>query len=183
MAECPWPPLRRQLGLPALKLQLGKKESHLRCKESWMRLEGTTVKNYNDVLIVTIARRKNTGVSAAATTSQIGLNWGEDPGQNYLEEIQDNQRGSSTRKPLCLVLGLVASQRTRSSPFEVTGEGDRVTSTFLRCLCQRQNSKAFEYVDRESLWKILEMCGFPDKLVNLSTLSNFSTKECWKSVS
>ena len=44
MTECPWPPLRRQLGLPALKLQLGKKESHLRCKESWMRFEGTTVK-------------------------------------------------------------------------------------------------------------------------------------------
>ena len=87
MTECPWPPLRRQLGIPALKLQLGKKESHLRYKESWMRFEGTTVKNYNDVLIVTIARRKNTGVSTAATTYHTCLNCGEDPGQKFLEEI------------------------------------------------------------------------------------------------
>ena len=57
-----------------------------------MRFEGTTVKNYNDVLIVTIARRKNTGVSAAATTYHTCLNCGEDPGQKFLEEIQDNQR-------------------------------------------------------------------------------------------
>ena len=54
---------------------------------------------------------------------------GEDPGQNYLEGIQDKHRGSSTRKPLCMVLGLVASQRTGFS--ELTGEGNRAKSTLL----------------------------------------------------
>ena len=72
-------------------------------------------------LIVTFTRRKNIGVSAAATTYLTPLICGEDPGQNYLEGIQDKHRGSSTRKPLCMVLGLVASQPTRFS--EITGEG------------------------------------------------------------
>ena len=80
-------------------------------------------------LIVTFTRRKNTGVSAAAITYLTPLIFGEDPGQNYLEGIQDKHRGSSTRKPLCMVLGLVASQPTRFS--EITGEGNRAKSTLL----------------------------------------------------
>ena len=72
-------------------------------------------------LIVTFTRRKNIGVSAAATTYLTPLIWREDPGQSYPEETKDKHRGSSTRKPLCMVLGLVASQPTRFS--EITGEG------------------------------------------------------------
>ena len=58
-------------------------------------------------LIVTFTRRKNTGMSAAATTYLTPLIWGEDPGQSYPEET----------KVLCMVLGLVASQRTGFSLF------------------------------------------------------------------
>ena len=58
-------------------------------------------------LIVTITRRTNTGVSAAATTYLTPLICGEDPGQNYPEETQEKQRGSSIKKPLCMVLGPV----------------------------------------------------------------------------
>ena len=54
---------------------------------------------------------------------------GEDPGQSYPEETKDKHRGSSTRKPLCMVLGLAASQPTRFS--EITGEGNRAKSTLL----------------------------------------------------
>ena len=68
-------------------------------------------------LIVTFTRRKNTGMSAAATTYLTPLIWGEDPDQSYPEETKDKHRGSSTRKPLCMVLGLVASQRTGFSLF------------------------------------------------------------------
>ena len=80
-------------------------------------------------LIVTFTRRKNTGMSAAATTYLTPLIWGEDPDQSYPEETKDKHRGSSTRKPLCMVLGLVASQPTRFS--EITGEGNRAKSTLL----------------------------------------------------
>ena len=68
-------------------------------------------------LIVTFTRRKNIGVSAAATTYLTPLICGEDPGQSYPEETKDKHRGSSTRKPLCMVLGLVAPQRTGFSLF------------------------------------------------------------------
>ena len=54
-----------------------------------------------------MTRRKNTGVSAAATTYLTPLICGEDPGQNYPEETQEKQRGSSVKKPLCMVLGPV----------------------------------------------------------------------------
>ena len=54
-------------------------------------------------LIVTFTRRKNIGVSAAATTYLTPLIWREDPGQSYPEETKDKHRGSSTRKPLCMV--------------------------------------------------------------------------------
>ena len=43
--------------------------------------------------------------------------WGEDPDQNYPEETQEKQGGSSIRKLLCIVLGPVTQQRTRSSIF------------------------------------------------------------------
>ena len=68
-------------------------------------------------------------MSAVATTYLTPLIWGEDPGQSYPEETKDKHRGSSTRKPLCMVLGLVASQPTRFS--EITGEGNRAKSTLL----------------------------------------------------
>ena len=68
-------------------------------------------------------------MSAAATTYLTPLIWGEDPDQSYPEETKDKHRGSSTRKPLCMVLGLVASQPTRFS--EITGEGNRAKSTLL----------------------------------------------------
>ena len=53
-------------------------------------------------------------MSAAATTYLTPLIWGEDPDQNYPEETQEKQGGSSIRKLLCIVLGPVTQQRTRS---------------------------------------------------------------------